>query len=418
LSVEIRTCTRDEVHDALAPISHFFGRRPDPERTEQHLRVLEPERMHAAWDDGRAVGSAGAFSFRLTVPGARVPAAGITMVAVAPTHRRRGILTAMTRAQLDDVHRRREPLAVLWASEETIYGRFGYGMAVQSGYIELARRHAAFREPVAAVEGRLVDQDEALELVPPIYERVAAESTGMLARSEDWWATRVITSESPPWVRQGEQLCVVLEVDRQPAAYALYCVEPSWTAGSSTGVVDVAEAMGDSSHATAAIWRYLLEVDWLERVQASHLPVDHPLWLLLAEPRRMGFRLEDSLLAAARRRRSRAFRAHVRGFWQRRFRGPRRVLSLERRALEAPGRRGRADDCAGRARSRRGRPGVGVSGGLHVRPARAGRPAGGALGGRCGTCRRALSHRPGAVVPGDFLKRPSHSTDAASGRIR
>jgi predicted acetyltransferase len=295
LSVEIRTCTRDEVHDALAPISHFFGRRPDPERTERHLRVLEPERMHAAWDGGRAVGSAGAFSFRLTVPGARAPAAGITMVAVAPTHRRRGILTAMTRAQLDDVHRRREPLAVLWASEETIYGRFGYGMAVQSGYIELARRYAAFREPMAAVEGRLVDQEEALELVPPIYERIAAETTGMLARSEDWWATRVITSESPPWARQGEQLCVVLEVDGQPAAYALYRVEPSWTAGSSTGVVDVAEAMGASSQATAAIWRYLLDVDWLERVQASHLPVDHPLWLLLAEPRRMGFRLEDSL---------------------------------------------------------------------------------------------------------------------------
>jgi predicted acetyltransferase len=295
LSIEIRTCTREEVHDALAPVSHFFGRRPDPERTERHLRVLEPERMHAAWDGGRAVGSAGAFSFLLTVPGARVPTAGVTMVAVAPTHRRRGILTAMTRAQLDDMHRRGEPLAALWASEETIYGRFGYGMAAQGADIEVARRHGAFREQVVAAEGRLVEEEEAFELVGPIYERVAADTAGMFARSEDWWATRVLTNESAPWTGEGEQLRVILEFDGEPVAYALYRVEPSWQAGSSTGVVRVAEAMGDSPQATAAIWRYLLDIDWLERVQAWSLPVDHPLWLLLAEPRRMGFRLLDTL---------------------------------------------------------------------------------------------------------------------------
>jgi predicted acetyltransferase len=295
MSVEIRPCSREEVNDALGPISHFFGRRPDPERTETFLRVLEPERMLAAWDGGRAVGGAGAFSFRLTVPGARVPAAGVTVVGVAPTHRRRGVLTAMTRAQLDDVHRRGEPLALLWASEETIYGRFGYGMAVQGGDIDLARRHGAFRTPVDVGEGRLVGEEEAFELVAPVYERVAAQTPGMHARSEAWWKTRVLTNESAPWAGQGEQLRVVLEVDGRPTAYALYRVEASWEAGSSTGVVRVAEAMGDSPRATAAVWRYLLDVDWLERVQAWHLPVDHPLWFLLAEPRRMGFRIGDSL---------------------------------------------------------------------------------------------------------------------------
>jgi predicted acetyltransferase len=53
--------------------------------------------------------------------------------------------------------------------------------------------------------------------------------------------------------------------------------------------------MGDTPPATAGIWRYLLDVDWLEHVQASLLPVDHSLFFLLAEPRRMGFRVGDAV---------------------------------------------------------------------------------------------------------------------------
>lgn len=131
--IEVRPCRPGEVIDGLGPIMHFFGRAPTEEGAERIARVLEPERMHAAWEDGRAVGGAGAFGFQLTVPGGRVPAAGITVVGVLPTHRRCGILTQMMRAQLDDVRARAEPVACLWASEATIYGRFGYGMASLAG---------------------------------------------------------------------------------------------------------------------------------------------------------------------------------------------------------------------------------------------------------------------------------------------
>ncbi|CAM5662444.1 GNAT family N-acetyltransferase OS=Streptomyces microflavus OX=1919 GN=G3I39_05655 PE=3 SV=1 [Streptomyces microflavus] len=69
----------------------------------------------------------GAYSFRLTVPGARRCLAGVTAVSVAGTHRRRGLLRTMMRRQLDDVRSWGEPLAVLTASEPAIYGRFGTG---------------------------------------------------------------------------------------------------------------------------------------------------------------------------------------------------------------------------------------------------------------------------------------------------
>jgi hypothetical protein len=65
--------------------------------------------------------------------------------------------------------------------------------------------------------------------------------------------------------------------------------------GLQAGSVAVVEAVGESPEATAAIWRYLLDIDWLARVKAGFLPVDHPLLLLAAEPRRLGFTLRDGV---------------------------------------------------------------------------------------------------------------------------
>ena len=110
--------------------------------------------------------------------------AGVTVVGVLPTHRRRGILRELMRAQLDDVHERGEPLAALWASEGSIYGRFGYGLSSLCGDMEIQRTDAAFARPVDwGGTSRLVDKDEALRLFPPVYDRVQAATPGMFARS-------------------------------------------------------------------------------------------------------------------------------------------------------------------------------------------------------------------------------------------
>jgi GNAT superfamily N-acetyltransferase len=155
--MEIRTVSNvEELRDAAGAIVHYFGReKPDEAWSERWLKSFELERMHTALDGDAIV--AGAFTFRLTVPGGVLPAAGVTLVGVLPTHRRRGILRAMMRAQLDGVHERGEPLAALWASEETIYGRYGYGLASLSLELDIPRIHAAFRPGVELVGGvRLV----------------------------------------------------------------------------------------------------------------------------------------------------------------------------------------------------------------------------------------------------------------------
>lgn len=294
--MEVRQAKPEEFMSGIAPVSHYFGNAPTEENVRRFARVLRPERMHLAEEDGQVVGGASAFEFQLTVPGAVVPCAGVTIVGVLPTHTRRGILTALMRAQLDDAHERGEPVAALWASEETIYGRYGYGMAALSGEVEIQRVHGAFRRaPEHGGSFRLLSHDEALEAIPPVYARVAAETPGMFARPREWWEARALHDSEFRRDGAGEMVRVVLERDGEGLAYAIYRLRMDFEAGSSTGEVRVLEAMGVSPEATAGIWRYLIDVDWMERVQAELLPVDHPLFLLLAEPRRMRFRVGDSL---------------------------------------------------------------------------------------------------------------------------
>ena len=296
-ALTIRPC-RDaaELRRALASIGHYFGGWPDEEAAERFGRLLPTERMHAALDGDEIVGGAGAFPFTMTVPGRELGCAGVTVVGVLPTHRRRGVLRALMEEQLEDVHRRGEPLAALWASEEPIYGRFGYGLASLSGEISLARTYGQLRDgssPDATV--RLLTDAEARDRLPPVYETVRRATPGMYARSPLWWELR--QTSDPPDSRggAGEKNYALVELDGRDAGYAIYRLRMAWEAGSSTGSVEVVEAMADSPEATRELWRFLLGIDWAATVKAYRLPIDHPLFHLLAYPRRMQFRVGDAL---------------------------------------------------------------------------------------------------------------------------
>ena len=286
-----------EFRRAVGAIGHYFGGwPPDDEAAERFSSNLPFDRLHAAFDGDRIVGGAGAFPFELTVPGGTVGCAGVTVVGVLPTHRRRGILTAMMRAQLDDVRQRGEPIAALWASEEPIYRRYGYGLASLSCEIGIPSGYTGLREPRdERAVARLVPLDGAKDVIAPIYERVRARTPGMFARTDTWWETRNLPD--PPERRQGggEKNALVLELDGEPAAYALYRVHSKFESGSAAGHVDVVEAVADGPVATRELWRCLLDMDWKATLKAHLLPIDHPLLHQLSYPRRMQMRIGDGL---------------------------------------------------------------------------------------------------------------------------
>ena len=285
-----------EFSDAVFAIGQYFGMEPTEERMERFSKNLPFERMHAAREDGKTVGGAGAFPFEMTVPGAIVPTAGVTVVGTFPTHRRRGVLRAMMRAQLDDVRERGEPLAALWASEETIYGRFGYGMASFQGEIsvpKVASSYAVPFEPDGRV--RLVEADEALELFPQVWDEIRPAIPGMLSRGRNWWEFRMLF-DSPDF-RQGggPKRFAVLETDGRAEGYAIYRHKSKWDNGENISELAVIEAVALDGRPTAQLWRYLFDIDWSAQITADLMPIDHQLFQQLANPRRMKYRMGDGL---------------------------------------------------------------------------------------------------------------------------
>jgi predicted acetyltransferase len=287
----------EEFGQAVFAIGQYFGLEPTGERMERFAKNLPVERMHAAREGGQIVGGAGAFPFELTVPGGTVRTAGVTVVGTYPTHRRRGVLRSLMRAQLDDVHERGEPVALLWSSEETIYGRFGYGMASLSGAATIPRDQSAFALPLERERVvRFVESEEALVLFPRVWKKVRPLVPGMLSRTRNWWEHRILF-QGPGEEGAGPKRFVALERDGRTEGYAVYRHKPKFTDGAADSEVHVVEAIALDGAATAEIWRYLLDIDWAARVVASLLPIDHALFHLLAAPRRMRFRVGDGVWA-------------------------------------------------------------------------------------------------------------------------
>lgn len=292
---DVRACrSQTEFGQAIQAIGQYFGSWPTDEQLERFGRLLPLDRMHAAFDGDDIVGGAGSFPFELSIPGGALPCAGVTVVGVYPTHRRRGVLRSMMDAQLRDVHERGEPIAALWASEETIYGRFGYGLASWAGDVKMKREWGAFAQPLERVgRTRFVTPEEARALLPPVWDAVRSERSGVFARAPEWWELR--QTRMPEEEKANPKRFVVLELEGEVEAYAIYRHFQSWEDGVSTGRLEVLEALGATPQATAEIWRFLLDVDWYATLEASLLPPDHSLLTLLATPRRANYRMGDGL---------------------------------------------------------------------------------------------------------------------------
>ena len=295
MTITLRTAvSAEDVGAAIAPIFHYFGVTPPEQAVTNFTTLMTPSRVLLAQDGPDTIGGCGSFPLQLTTRGGHVAACGLSMVGVMPTHRRRGVLRAMMRQIFADCRARDEAVAYLWASDERIYGRYGFGLTGFSGDVAISRDHTAFVLPhTQGARIRRVSPAEALETASRIYAAVTSRTPGAFARSADWWRLKSLTD--PAWRRHGggELQCALLDFDGEPAAYALYRMNFDTERGVPTGTVQVIEAVGDTPRADAAIWRYLLDMDWTATIKADYLPLDHFLLLAAQQPRRLNLRLRD-----------------------------------------------------------------------------------------------------------------------------
>jgi predicted acetyltransferase len=279
----------------MKAVEAAFGEEQKEEDFDRHQKAMPRDRFLVAYDGSIPVGTTASLPFELTVPGGELAAGGVTWVGVLPSHRRRGILTQMMKRQLDDLHGRGVPLAILWASEAAIYGRFGYGISAPTVRLDADRSRFALRDdPGPKGTVRLIDREEAARVLPPIYDAVRDRVPGFTSRSEKLWDLYRL-ADPEHWRRgAGPKFYAVLEFDGEPVGYALYRIKLDWQEGFTKSQVKVVETCATSDAAERELWRFLFGIDLIERIQGRHDP-GSPLFLMVVDPRSLKLRVTEGL---------------------------------------------------------------------------------------------------------------------------
>jgi predicted acetyltransferase len=296
----VRPITEDETEDFNAQLNFGFHEEPPEEMQDLWVDLVSLERTVAAFDGDELVSTGGAVPFELTVPGGvTVPAAGVTMITVKATHRRRGILTAMMRHQLSGWHESGEAsVAILWSSEPAIYGRYGYGLGTNALAVKVPRGG----EGLSAVPGsdafrmRMADPREAYDRCQEVFDAIRLDRPGMVSRIGKHWGDVATVDNEFTRDDAGPLRCVVAEdAAGTVAGYARYQVEASFeNPARPDGKVEVREVFGRDLASHIAVWRFLTDLDLTLEVHAE-IPTDDPLMFQLADPRQSVPRLQDVL---------------------------------------------------------------------------------------------------------------------------
>ena len=252
-----------------------FGQFVDPAEMAAWRTMIPAGGALVVPDGGDVVGQALYVDLEMTVPGgARLPVAGMTWVAVAPTHRRRGLLRSMFTELHDRIATAGYPIAALTASEGGIYGRFGYGPATVEHRWSVDRRNVQFRSDAPDPGGvRIVAPGEHLDDFAERHDRWRVATPGGLARPRALWEDLLADREGDR--SGGSRLLALLHAD----GYVLYRLH-----GEKSRQVRVVESVAVSADAHVALWRALCGMDLMESIEAGTHPAD-PLPYLLTDAR-------------------------------------------------------------------------------------------------------------------------------------
>ncbi|MFB9909331.1 GNAT family N-acetyltransferase [Allokutzneria oryzae] len=279
----------DAFHDATSSAFLF----PATDAARQRERDLfDLRRFHGAFDGDEMIGGAGILSKNMTLPGTGMrPVAAVTAVGTTPDNRRRGVLTGLMRAQLDQLHNdAAEPIATLWCSEAGIYGRFGYGLAT-TRFFTTVPRGATFMSTVDCGSDRVreLPREAALVAFKEVYNRVAPRRIGWLSRTDASWEQWYLDDEQ----QRGRYSPMRFAV--HPNAYAAYRVRSNWTISGPRHELVAHEIVSADPVSHAAIWRYLLDIDLIGEMKYDNLAMDDPLPHMLVDYRAADRRIGDAL---------------------------------------------------------------------------------------------------------------------------
>jgi predicted acetyltransferase len=295
--LELRPSTPEDFPAICRLLSTVFHEDIAGELKDLEAGVYEVDRSLVTEDAGLVVGHIQAFTRELTVPGAVIPAAHVSGVGVLPTHRRRGLLNRMMRRQLREIAEAgREPVAVLWASETSIYPRYGYGAAASRLFLNIMNREVRLPAPPQEPSGklRMAEPGTLLADMTKVYEQMRPDRVGWSSRDDRWWRFVLGDPESHR-DGAGERRAVVHEGPGGPTGYALWRVKDGRNSYGPAAEVQVREVAAADPETYLALWRFLFGIDLTRSVTVRLASVEEPLLHLVDEPRRLGASFVDAL---------------------------------------------------------------------------------------------------------------------------
>ena len=284
--LEMRSITPEEFLPWLSAESRAHGNRlnHDPEVLRPHFDL---DRSIAVFDQGQIVGGSHSHSLVISTPGSSAIVAGVSNVAVQPTHRRQGVMTQMMQHQIRDIHEREEPLAALFASESLIYGRFGYGVGSLYEQWSIPREHNSYAQPFRD-NGNItfVHPSNIPTVLPDISKRSTANRAGVVQKSMHHWQQE---AQAPEHLEggQGGLFYACCQTNEGTEGYVIYRIRDR--------VLYVNELMATSKVAYRCLWRFCFDTDLVTRTEANKRPVDDALPWMLADPRRLQRNIRDGL---------------------------------------------------------------------------------------------------------------------------
>lgn len=274
--ITVRSATQEDWPQIQNLVETAFGMRYDRAEIDHMPHIFPVERALLAIDGDQIVGHTVDRELTVTVPGENtVRACGVSGVVVSPTHRRRGILRSLYTALHERTEAEGLPLTMFTASEGTIYGRFGYHTAIHLNEVEIDRHRVEFRSDAPNPGGvRIATVDAAKDHIREVYARWQRLTPGAQVRPDAHWD---LTFADPERYRDGASTLFALT---HPDGYVLY--RRQWTETKSVATISEIHAVTPEAH--IALWRVLLSLDLVDKVEADYIDED-PLPYLLTDPR-------------------------------------------------------------------------------------------------------------------------------------
>jgi predicted acetyltransferase len=284
MNIRIRTISDDELSACVDTLTTAFLERPDLAKVTEQLRPLwDLRRMWAAFEGDRVCGTFRSWATEITVPGgARLPAAAVSSVSVLPTHRRRGILRRLAEAEHGAIRERGEVFGLLHSAEYPIYGRFGYGPATREATWTVDARGASVHGGATGDVELLTPSETARDAIKVVYETWRHRQVGEIRRREYGWDFDLGLLRST-WGDDWKGFLVVHHgADGVVDGYARYGTgDDHWEQGRPRNSIKVNELRALTDEAENALWRYLIDIDWVATIKAERRSPSDPLpWRL------------------------------------------------------------------------------------------------------------------------------------------